>query len=87
MTLDVSSLCRATGGRAVLARWGEYLAETLRQVPPGVDVVLTGAGPIWLYLKLAHALHGRVRSLHYDSPVTGTIEIFNHDPFAAPDAP
>ena len=81
MPLDVSKLCRGTRGRAMLARWGEYLDAALRAVPPGVDVVLTGPAPVWLYLKLAHALHGRVRCLHYDSPVTGTVEIFNHDPF------
>ena len=25
-------------------------------VPPGADVTLTGPGPVWLYLKIGHAL-------------------------------
>ena len=33
------------------------------------------------YLKVAHALHGRVKKLIYDSPVTGGVVIFDHDPF------
>lgn len=44
----------------------------------GRNVCLTGRGPIWLYLKIAHYLHGYVRKLDYDSPVTDKIEIFNH---------
>ena len=48
--------------------------------PLGEDVTLTGPSPVWLYLRLAHAHHGRARKLFYDSPVTGPVEIFNHDP-------
>ncbi len=52
----------------------------MQLVPPGKEVILTGPAPVWLHLRLAHALHGRVRRLLYDSPVTGPVEIFNHDP-------
>ncbi|MGH8007324.1 MAG: CRISPR-associated protein Csx3, partial [Candidatus Binatia bacterium] len=45
------------------------------------DVVLTGAGPVWLYLKIAHALHGKAKKLIYRSPVTDDVVIFDHDPF------
>lgn len=79
MTLDLSTLYRRTG-QAKLARWGRYLDAALQAVPPGVDLILTGPGPIWLYLRLAHALHGRVRALYYESPVTGPVRIFDHDP-------
>lgn len=48
--------------------------------PAGSDVTLTGKAPIWLHLRIAHALHGTVRRLTYDSPVTGPVEIFNHNP-------
>ena len=48
--------------------------------PPGADATLTGAAPVWLYLKIAHALHGRAKALYYESPVAGKVEIFNHDP-------
>jgi CRISPR-associated protein (Cas_csx3) len=44
-------------------------------------VVLTGQGPIWLYLKVAHALHGKAIKLTYASPVTGEVVIFDHDSF------
>jgi len=44
------------------------------------EVTLTGKGPIWLYLKVAHALHGKVRKLKYNSPVTGDVVIYDHSP-------
>jgi len=49
-------------------------------VSPGADVTLTGRGPVWLYLRLAHALDGRARKRFCDSPVTGPVEVFNHAP-------
>ena len=79
MTIDVSTLYAATG-QAKLADLSQYEQAVLAQVPPGADVTLTGHAPIWLYLRLAHVLHGRARILSYDSPVTGLVEIFNHNP-------
>lgn len=79
MTLDLSTLYAATG-TAKLADLPAYEARVRELVPPGADVTLTGPAPVWLYLRLAHALHGRARTLIYDSPVTGPIEIFNHNP-------
>jgi hypothetical protein len=79
MTLDLSTFYAATG-TAKLADLPAYEARVKELVPPGADVTLSGNGPVWLYLRLAHALHGRARKLFYDSPVTGLVEIFNHDP-------
>jgi hypothetical protein len=79
MTLDLSALY-ATTGTAKLADLPAYEARVKELVPPGSDVTLTGPGPVWLYLRLAHTLHGRARKLFYDSPVTGPVEIFNHNP-------
>jgi len=79
MILDVSALYTATG-QAKLADLPVYEAKVKELVPPGEDVTLTGHAPIWLYLRVAHALHGRARILTYDSPVTGPVEIFNHNP-------
>ena len=79
MTLDLSTLYAATG-QAKLVLLDDYVKAAISLVPPGADVTLTGAGPIWLYLKIAHALHGRARILTYESPVTGKVEIFNHNP-------
>jgi len=79
MTLDLSQLYAATG-TAKLADLPSYETRAKLLVPPGADVTLTGQAPVWLYLRLAHTLHGIARSLTYDSPVTGPIEIFNHNP-------
>ena len=79
MTIDLSTLYTPTG-MAKLANFPAYEARVIQLVPPGSDVTLTGRGPVWLYLRLAHSLHGRARKLIYDSPVTGPVEIFNHDP-------
>ncbi len=79
MTIDLSTLYAATG-TAKLAELPAYEDEVKRAVPRGVDVTLTGPGPVWLYLRLAHALHGIARSLRYDSPVTGPVIVFDHNP-------
>ena len=79
MTLDVSTLYAATG-QAKLADLQAYESVVFDSVPPGADVVLTGPGPVWLYLRLAHKLHGRARRLSYDSPVTGPVIVFDHNP-------
>jgi hypothetical protein len=79
MTLDLATLYAVTE-QAKLADLTKYEAAVLAQVPAGADVTLTGKAPVWLYLRIAHALHGRARKLFYDSPVTGPVPIFNHDP-------
>lgn len=56
----------------------EQQAKTL--AGEGQDVVLTGAAPVWLYLRIAHALHGKAKSLFYRSPVTCDVVIFDHNP-------
>jgi hypothetical protein len=79
MTLDLSTLYAATG-TAKLADLSAYEATVASAVSPGADVVLTGPAPVWLYLRLAHKLHGIARSLTYDSPVTGPVKVFDHNP-------
>lgn len=79
ISLDVSSLYIADG-TARLSQLDHYVRVALDAVPPGADMTLTGPGPVWLYLRLAHALHGRVRTLTYDSPVTGPVTVFDHTP-------
>jgi hypothetical protein len=69
------------GGQAKVADLPNYLAKAIELAGEGNEVVLTGQGPIWLYLKIAHALHGKARKLMYRSPVTGDVTIFDHDPF------
>ena len=79
MILDLSTLYAATK-QAKLADLPAYEARVKELVTPGSDITLTGPAPVWLYLRIAHALHGRARILTYESPVTGPVEIFNHNP-------
>jgi hypothetical protein len=58
----------------------DYINRALKLAGEGNDVALTGQAPVWLYLKVAHALHGKARRLIYRSPVTGDVVIFNHNP-------
>lgn len=66
---------------AKLSQSEQYIKNVLELAGEGNEVVLTGAAPVWLYLKLAHSLHGKAKKLIYDSPVTGEVMIFDHDPF------
>lgn len=79
MILDLSSLY--SGDRqAKLAKLDEYVRRAVERVSAGAEVTLTGQAPVWLYLRIAHALHGVAKRLCYESPVTGNVEVFNHDP-------
>ncbi len=69
------------GEQAKLSELVGYLDEARALAGEGNEVVLTGQAPVWLYLKIAHALHGKARRLIYTSPVTGEVVIFDHDPF------
>lgn len=71
-----------SGTTAKLSDMNKYITEILRQAGEGNEVTLTGAAPIWLYLKIAHALHGKAKKLLYSSPGQGinSFEIFNHNP-------
>ncbi len=80
ITIDISALY-AESGTAKLSLLAEYEAAVIRLAGDGGDVTLTGAGPVWLYLRLAHALHGKVRNLRYRCPVTGDVVIFDHNPY------
>jgi len=66
---------------AKLADLDSYIRKAWEMAGEGNDVVLTGRAPAWLYLKVAHALHGKVRKMIYRSPVTGDVLIFDHSPY------
>lgn len=65
---------------AKLSDLNSYIKKAGELAGEGNEVVLTGAGPVWLYLKIAHALHGKAKKLIYRSPVTGDVVIFDHSP-------
>jgi hypothetical protein len=78
ITIDIRALYTDT---AKLSDMEQYKHACLEQAGDGKEVVLTGQGPVWLYLILAHPLHGKAKRLYYRSPVTGDVLVFNHDPF------
>lgn len=78
ITIDIKELY---GDQAKLNKKEEYIVKALAVAGLGKDVILTGQGPIWLYLFLAHVLHGKAKILYYSSPVTGNLMIFDHNPF------
>jgi len=65
---------------AKLSEMDKYIQKAKELAGEGNEVVLTGAAPVWLYLKIAHALHGKAKKLIYRSPVTGDVTIFDHSP-------
>ena len=67
-------------GPAKLGDLPLYEAKVLELAGEGNDVVLTGRAPVWLYLRAAHALHGKAVRLGYESPATGYVVIFDHNP-------
>ena len=69
------------GETAKLGELPVYIEKARALAGEGNEVVLTGQAPVWLHLKIAHAFHGRAKKLIYDSPVTGEVVIFDHDPF------
>jgi len=75
--IDISSFYPST---AKLSDLSSYLQKAKDLAGEGNDVVLTGQAPVWLYLKICHALHGKARKLVYRSPVTGDVVIFDHSP-------
>ena len=75
--IDVKSIY---GETAKLAELASYEAKAVELAGEGNEVVLTGAGPVWLYLKIAHALHGKCLMLKYTSPASSEVVIFNHNP-------
>lgn len=79
ITIDIGMLFTDTAKLLDLERYKQLCLE---QAGEGNDIVLTGRGPMWLYLILAHALHGKAKRLYYRSPVTGEVLIFDHDPFS-----
>jgi hypothetical protein len=77
----VVDLGRIIGSTAKLSELDSYIQKAKEIAGNGNEVVLTGAAPVWLYLKIAHALHGKAKKLIYRSPVTGDVIIFDHSPF------
>lgn len=61
-----------------LAKASVDLLPTWEPGQAPVSVTLTGPGPVWGYLTIAHALHGRVPQLTYAAPNTPSVVVFSH---------
>ena len=80
ITQVVIDLSQFFDNNARLSELDNYIQKAKSLAGDGNEVILTGAAPVWLYLKIAHALHGKARKLIYRSPVTGNVVIFDHSP-------
>ena len=78
ITINLSSFYKGT---AKLENLADYKVQAIHLAGEGKEITLTGAAPVWLYLAIAHALHGKAKKLVYTSPVTGEVVIFDHNPF------
>jgi len=79
ITIDLSEFYTATG-IAKLSDLPDYLQQAKALAGEGNHITLTGPAPVWLYLRVAHALHGKAKTLTYDSPASGPVLVFDHDP-------
>ena len=78
VAIDISQLFI---GNARISELDEYIKKVVVLAGEGKDVIITGPAPVWLYLKIGHALHGKAKKLIYRSPVTGDMVIFDHSPY------
>jgi CRISPR-associated protein (Cas_csx3) len=70
------------GETAKLADSSGYVEKAQALAGDGKIVILTGQAPVWLYLQIAHGLHGKARKLFYRTPaIESDVLIFNHDPY------
>lgn len=83
--IDLSTLYTET---AKISELVHYTQQAIDLAGEGEHIILTGAAPVWLYLSIAHALHGKTKTLTYQSPglkdannVEGNLLIFNHDAY------
>lgn len=77
--IDVYTFYSETG-TAKLSNLHDYISKAKELAGEGNEIILTGQAPVWLYLNIAHALHGKALRLIYRSPVTGDVIIFDHSP-------
>jgi hypothetical protein len=73
VTIDVKTLC---GERPSIGLLSEYESLVVKFAGQDNYIVLTGVGPMWLFMRLTHALHGRCMGLSYMSPAGVPVVIF-----------
>ncbi len=78
ITIDLKEIY---GETAKLNEKTRYIESIIEKAGKGNEIILTGQAPVWLYLIASHVLHGKATRLIYNSPVTGEVVIFDHNPF------
>ncbi len=61
-----------------LARAARGIIGTWRPEDPAVEVILTGAGPMWGQLVVAHACNGIAVRLRYVAPNCPMVTVWGH---------
>ncbi|MEW6215117.1 MAG: CRISPR-associated protein Csx3 [Nitrospirota bacterium] len=61
VTIDLSTFYTSN---AKISDLDSYIQKAQSLAGEGNEVVLTGQAPVWLYLKIAHALHGKAKKLY-----------------------
>jgi len=79
VTINVEELY---GEKALVEKRNSYVTSALKKAGSSKEVILTGKGPVWVYLLIAKALHGKVSRLVYSSPTSGDIMIFDNLPYS-----
>lgn len=67
-------------GSAKLLMSNAYCKSAVDRAGRGNIVIITGKAPVWMYLRIAHALAGKAAALYYEAPTTGRVCIFDHTP-------
>ena len=49
---------------AKIAHLDSYMGKAQELAGNGNEIVLTGRAPVWLYLKIAHGLHGKAKKTY-----------------------
>ena len=78
--IDFSTFYTSRAKFSELSSYRQKVIDLVAVAGSDKEVVLTGAAPVWLYLDIAHALHGKVKSLIYRSPVTGDVVVGDYAP-------
>ena len=80
VVVDLSTLYTSRVKFSELPVYRQKVIDLVAVAGSDKEVILTGAAPVWLYLDIAHELHGKAKSLIYRSPVTGDAVIGDYAP-------
>jgi len=80
VVVDLSTFYTSRARFSEISLYRQKVIDLVAVAGSDKEVILTGAAPVWLYLDIAHALHGRVKSLIYRNPVTGDAVIGDYAP-------